>query len=177
MFIFHNASKHLPVCFRAATVHCSFPNCHHFSEQRKCVALNRKSRSGIGTHLSEQRRFSSAHGRRAAHVPKLWYHHFRLLTSSAFVVVPAFRLICVVTQQAEKRRWRRKHVITSCASSQRFISYAPASQQAEKRHCRRKPYDHLIRIQFVPSVLACKKSSFSRQLDHMSCNPGRRVFL
>jgi hypothetical protein len=94
MFIFHNASKHHIVCFRAATVHCSFPNCHHFSEQRKCFALNRKSRSGTGTHLSEQRRFSSAHGRRAAHVPKLWYQHFRLLTSSAFVVLAAFRLIC-----------------------------------------------------------------------------------
>ena len=57
--------------FEVLALHCSFPNCHHFSEQRKCVALNRNSRSSTGTHLSEQRRCSSAHGRRAAHVPKL----------------------------------------------------------------------------------------------------------
>ena len=113
--------------------HCSFPNCHHFSEQRKCFALNRKSRSGTGTHLSEQRRCSSAHGRLAAHVPKLWYQH--------------------------------------------FVSYAPVTQQAEKRHCRRGPCDHLIRIQFLPSVCGCKKSGSVRQLEDMSRKPGRRVFL
>ena len=76
-------------------------------------ALNRKSRRGTGTHLSEQRRRSSAHGRRAAHVPTLWYQHFVSYAP--------------VTQQAEKRR---------CASTvHRFISYAPTKQQAEKRHC------------------------------------------
>ena len=67
--------------------------------------------------------------------PSMWYQHFVSYAA--------------VTQQAKKRRWRRKHVITSCASSQRFISYAPASQQAEKRHCRRGPCDHFIRIQFA----------------------------
>ena len=89
--------------------------------------------SGTGTHLSEQRRCSSAQDRRAAHVPKLWYKH--------------------------------------------FVSYAFASQQAEKRHCRRGPCDHLIRIQFLPSVCGCKKSGSVRQLEDMSRKPGRRVFL
>lgn len=66
---------------------------YHFSEQRKCFVSKRKSQSGTGTHLSEQRRRCSAHGRRAAHVPKLWYQHF-------VAYVP-------VTQQAEKRHCRR----------------------------------------------------------------------
>ena len=41
--------------------------CGTASEQRKCFALNRKSRSGAGAHLSEQRKCSSVHKRRAAH--------------------------------------------------------------------------------------------------------------
>ena len=49
--------------------------------------------SGTGTHLSKQRRCSSAQDRRAAHVPKLWYKHF---VSYAFA-----------SQQAEKRHCRR----------------------------------------------------------------------
>ena len=114
LLLFFTTPQGICLCaFELRALHCSFPNCHHFSEQRKCFALNRKSPSGTGTHLSEQRRCSSAHGRRAAHVPKLWHQHF----------VP----YAPVTQQAEKRR---------CASTvQRFISYAPANQQAEKRHC------------------------------------------
>ena len=38
-----------------------FRSYHHFSEQRKCVAVRRKSRSCTSTHPSEQRRCSSAH--------------------------------------------------------------------------------------------------------------------
>ena len=85
--------------------HCSFPNCHHFSEQRKCFALNRKSRSGTGTHLSEQRRCSSAHGRLAAHVPKLWYRHF--VSSHMPLLVSKLRSVTV----------GEDHVITSTASN------------------------------------------------------------
>ena len=114
-------------------LHCSIPNRHHFSEKRKCFALNRKSRSGTGTHLSEKRRCSSAHGLRAAHVPKLRYQH--------------------------------------------FVSNAPVTQQAEKRRCRTGPCDHLIRIQFLPSVCGCKKSGSLRQFEDISRKPGRRVFL
>ena len=34
---FHKASWHLPVCFRAAGLHCSFPSRHHFSEGRTAL--------------------------------------------------------------------------------------------------------------------------------------------
>ena len=54
-----------------SSVRLCYPNCHHFSQQSKCFALNRKSRSGTGTHLSEQRRCSSAHGGQAAHTSML----------------------------------------------------------------------------------------------------------
>ena len=77
----------------------------HFSEQRKCFALNRKSRSGTGTHLSEQRRCSSAHGRLAAHVPKLWYRHF--VSSHMPLLVSKLRSVTV----------GEDHVITSSASN------------------------------------------------------------
>ena len=52
---------------------------------RKCFALNRKSRNGSGTIflsregvavLTAAGLLCSAHGRRAAHVPKLWHQHF-----------------------------------------------------------------------------------------------------
>ena len=66
--------------------------------------MNWKARGGTGTHLSEQRRCSSAHIPLAAQVvTKLWYQH--------------------------------------------FVSYASVTQQAEKRYCRRRPCDHLNRVQ------------------------------
>jgi hypothetical protein len=53
--LFFTTPQGICLCaFELRALHCSFPNCHHFSEQRKCFALNRKSRSGTGTHLSEQ---------------------------------------------------------------------------------------------------------------------------
>ena len=130
MFIFHNASRHLPVCFRAAGLTLQFPNCHHFSEQRKCFALNGKSRSGTGTHLSEQRRCSSAHGRRAAHASMLAsvgtavkVRHFLRSIGDATKLVDSDRVrfaepagvICLICLHTCRGRW--KHVTAPAASA------------------------------------------------------------
>ena len=130
-------------------LHCSLPNCHHFSEQRKCFALNRKSRSGTGTHLSEQRRCSNAHGRRAAQMPKLWYQHF--------VSYAPVSLIC-------------RNGGPSVGGMAPCCMIGPAAEPGEG-----EVRIGASRIQFCASVCGCKKSGSVRQFECCGCKPGRRV--
>ena len=93
------------------------------------------SRSGTGTHLSEQRRCSSAHGRRAAHVPKLWY-------AANCDAVNCDASLCIQSSVSSHMPLLVSKLRSVTVGKDHVTTSSASNQQAEKRHCRRGPCDH-----------------------------------